>query len=337
MKKLIRYLDCLVLLAAIIGGCLRLWLNGAALDDKGLYNTGHAAWILLMILSVGTAALLWFVSRRAGNSRQYAANFPKSTVGAITYLLLAIGMGYTGIRDLLSAGDFLAGLTAILGMLSAVMIAVAGIERFGGRRPPFFVHMIPCIYFLLRMVTLGRSFGSEPELCTFLFTFLASVGLIPSFYWLWAFDVGMGNRSRCLFWSLLTAYFCIVSSFDPYGSWVLSLLYGACLITNVCVLKYLPKSGAEAGKKAKSEPVQAPAKAKAVVFDEPSVDSKASLTQDLFVEEPIQQMPFMEELFPENPVQAAPSMENKSALQANVDQNSDMESFLSDIKAFLDS
>ena len=215
MKKLLRFADCFVLLAAIIGCILRLWLQNTGIDKKGLYQTGHPAWLLLCGISVAIVAFLWFVTRAAGEDRRYEVNYPRSKVGGATYVLLAL-------------------------LLSAVMVGATAVERFGGHQPAPFLHFVPCIFFALRLFQTGRDLGTEPEVCTFLFGFLAAISLVLAFYHLWAFDMNMGNRRRSLFWSLAAAYFCLITTFESAHLWVQYMVFAGFLLSNLCQLKYLP-------------------------------------------------------------------------------------------------
>jgi hypothetical protein len=87
---------------------------------------------------------------------------------------------------------------------------------------------------------LGRELGGEPEAVRYLFRFLATLSLIPASYQLWGFCVGAGDRKNSLFWSLFSGFLCILSA--PIGG--TSLMYlalGFWLLSNTCILKYLPR------------------------------------------------------------------------------------------------
>ena len=240
MKKLLRFADCFVLLAAIIGCILRLWLQNTGIDKKGLYQTGHPAWLLLCGISVAIVAFLWFVTRAAGEDRRYEVNYPRSKVGGATYVLLALVLTYVGITELLDTTRTLDQVTALVCLLSAVMVGATAVERFGGHQPAPFLHFVPCIFFALRLFQTGRDLGTEPEVCTFLFGFLAAISLVLAFYHLWAFDMNMGNRRRSLFWSLAAAYFCLITTFESAHLWVQYMVFAGFLLSNLCQLKYLP-------------------------------------------------------------------------------------------------
>ena len=309
MKKLLRFADCLVLLAAIIGCLLRIWLQNAITESSILVSVGtHPAWILLCVFSGLTAVFIWLMTRHAGEANR------------------SIALGYTGIMDLLEAEELLEQVQAVTAMLSAVMLATAGIERFRGARPVFFLHMIPCVYLALRMLLLGREFGADPHLPDFLFTFLASVSLIPAFYWLWAFDVKMGSRKQSLFWSLLAAYFCMIASFDSNVAWAVHILFAACLLGNLCVQKYLPQPELVA-----VEAVAVEENSTEEMPEEASVE-ETPVAETVAEELPAEEIPAeeasAEEVPTEEPVEEAPAAPQEPEL--------DMDTFLADLKRYLE-
>lgn len=288
MKKLLHYADCLMLLFGIIGCALRLRFDNTGMDGFGLYRQDHPAWIGLCVLTLGVLVLNYFLTRDPGNNTIYSENFPRSIAGGVSCILLAIAMGFTGIMDLLAATEFLDKLLAVVSMLSAVCLAVAGVERFAGNQPVFFAHMIPCVYFALRLFAMGRDLGTEPEVREFLFQFLASVALIPALYWLWAFDVNLGNRRKSLFFSLSALFFCLVATFEVKEGIVMYLLYSAMLLTNMCKLNYLPAAEIEEQPAAEAEaqpaadveekPAQVP-----LIFRGPMVETEPVEDLDAFL------------------------------------------------------
>ncbi len=298
MKKLLHYADCLMLLAAIAGCGLRYWFDAKGKDPGGLFRPSHPAWLLLCLLSVGVVVFVWFLTRETGSNHRHSDNFPKSIAGAIAYWVLAAVMAYKGIMDLLEAGQFLYGLVALASMLSAICLAVAGVERFCGNQPVFFVHMVPCIYFVLRLFLLGKLYGTEPAYCGFLFQFLASVILVPALYWRWAFDMNMGNRRWALFFGLLAIYFCLVATFESGSDWLMYLLYGMFLLLNLCSLNRMPEIAGDEAEAAVEE------------------------SQEVAVEEKI--------------VEAPPVKRQKAVLHWNIDPNEDIDAFIEDIQQYLD-
>lgn len=310
MKKLLRYGDCLILLAAIVGCGLRFWFGEAGLDPRGLYKVEHPAWILLCLVSLGVVAFVWFLTRDPGDNSRHGDNFPKSVVGAVAYWLLAAVLAYNGVFDFLGAGEWLERIVALASMLTAICLAVAGVERFSGNQPVFFVHMVPCVFFALRLFLLGRELGTDPEICGFFFRFMASLALVPAFYWLWAFDVDQGNRRNSLFFSLCAVYFCLVTTVEVLEGWAMYLLCGACLLANLCRQRYLPAVAEDAE-----------------VVEELPVEAAPGETGEA-VAEPAEEV--VEE------VAAVPVQREKPVLHWDIDPDADLEAFLEDIKLYLD-
>lgn len=303
MKKTLRYADCFVLLAAIIGCLLRLWFDSVGTDNRGLYLPRHPVWIGLCVFSAAVVAGIWFLTRSAGDNTDYKENFRPSLLSTASYLLLAIVLGYVGITELLDATKWLNRICAVITMAAAVTLAVAGLERYGGHRPAFFLHLVPSTTMALRMFLLSKDWAIEPEICSFLFAFFASVALVPAFYHLWAFDVDMADRRKSLFWSLTAAYFSLVASFENLNDWVMHLAFASFLLTNLCRLKYLPAPAAEEEASA-AEPAQP-------VGETPVVEAAPSAA-------------------------AEPPVRVKAVLHADIDPETDMAAFLEDIKRFLE-
>jgi hypothetical protein len=74
----------------------------------------------------------------------------------------------------------------------------------------------------------------------YLFPFLSSLAMIPACYWLWSFEVDMGNRPKCLFWCLCAIYCNLVTAIGS-DQWFLHLSMTLWLLTSMPRLKYTPK------------------------------------------------------------------------------------------------
>ncbi len=222
-------------LAPILGAIamvLRMLMLLGGTDDRGLYPEFHPAWIALCILSLLVSAGFFLLSRSTDPRRAYRRNFPASVPGAFGHLAGAAGMAITAIIQWKAPiGPYL----GILGILSALCLALGGWLRLQGKKPGFYVHMVPCLYFALRIFATGRMLGAEPELSRYLFSFLATLACMMASYHLWGFDVGLGNRHSSLFWSLSAAYLCMAAV--PGGNdGILFIGTTIWLLTNLCTL-----------------------------------------------------------------------------------------------------
>lgn len=238
MKKYLPHIDLITLATAAIGILLRLWLLGLGEDEKGLYPADHISWILLLLLSAALAVVLFLLASYAGKSRSYSANFSPSLTGAVGYAAAGCGMILASLVHF-SVGQRLYTVTGIVGITAAVLLFLGGYFRWKGKTPHFFVFALPCAYFALRLFCMGHYWGDEPELHRFLLDFFATAACVIASYQLWAFSVGLGNRSASLLCSLLATYLCLVSI--PGSSD--SLFYATMavwLFTNLCPKKLAP-------------------------------------------------------------------------------------------------
>lgn len=240
MRKLLRFADAIVLLCGTLGMLLQFWVRMSGPDEKGLYPASHPGWILSWILTAAVAVFIWLLTRQAGNSRSYKANFPASIVGALGCAAAAAAVALSGIQRLRESILWLDTLAGYAGILSGVGLMAAAVFRFLGKKPPFVCYMLPCVFFCLHVFYLGRELGGEPEPVRYLLRYLATLSLIPASYQLWGFCVGDGDRQKSLFWSLLSGFLCILSC--PMGTnGFFYIALGFWLLSNPCALKYLPR------------------------------------------------------------------------------------------------
>lgn len=239
MKKYLPHANLLTLGAGVLGMLLMLLLRAGGTDEKGLYPTAHPAWVLLWILTPVVLVLIWLLTRTAGSSRSYRGNFPASIPAAAGCLIAAAGLLICGIQTL-DGGKPIHILCGTLGILSAIALLGAAWCRFRGRKCPLMPHALPCFFFAAQLFVLGQLLGAEPEACRYLFRFLAALAMLPACYWLWGFDVSMGNRQKCLFWCLAAGYLNLVAA-GGAEQWLLHICMAVWLLSAVPALRYLPK------------------------------------------------------------------------------------------------
>ncbi len=232
MRKYLRFAPILALGAGVVSMVLRFIMVLLGTDDKGLYPGFSLPWVLTVLISLLVAVALFFISRQADPQRSYRDNFPTSFWAAGGNLLAAAGFAVTSLLALLNGNLF----SGILGILCCLGLGYAGFLRLKGSRPPFFIHAILCLYFILRIFAVGKLLGSEPELSRFLLPFFADLVLLLACYQKWGFDVKEGDRRKSIFWSLLGAYLCIAAIAEN-SDWFLFLCLGLWLVTDLCSLK----------------------------------------------------------------------------------------------------
>ena len=289
MKKLLRYANLIALVAGIVGMLLVFWLYAGGTNEQGLYPGHHAGWIMAGIVTTAFVIFAWFLANRAGNSRSYRQNFPFSTAAIIGNAVAAISLLLSGYQAL-SMGKLLGLLSGALGILGGIAMIWAAVCRLRGLRNTLPVHMFPCLYFALQLFVVGQQYGSEPEMCRYLYRFWATICMVPACYWLWSFDVGMGKRTNCLFWCLVAGY-CNLVAAAGNSQWLMHLSMAAWMLTALPHLRYLPKLP-------RTVTEAAPVAQKAAVAEMPAeetpvfTDAAGTVTPaEAATEEPVPQMP----------------------------------------------
>ncbi|MBR4972624.1 MAG: hypothetical protein IKY59_06615 [Oscillospiraceae bacterium] len=239
MKKYIPYANLLALGAGAFGMLLQFLLYWGGTDEKGLYPAAHPAWVLLCVLFPAVVIFLWLLTRKVGISRNYRGNFPASLSAAAGYLVAAAGLLFAGIRNL-DNDKLIYLISGSLGILGSILLLWAAWCRYRGQKCTGMPHALPCFFFALQLFVIGQSLGAEPELCRYLFRFLAILSMLPACYLLWGFDVGMGKRQNCMFWCLTSGYLNLVAiAGNP--QWLLHLCMAAWMLSALPRLQYLPK------------------------------------------------------------------------------------------------
>ncbi len=286
MKKYLRYAHLITLAAGIVGMLLVFWLYAGGTNERGLYPTNHTGWILAGILTTAFVVFAWFLTNRAGNNRSYRQNFPASIPATLGSLAAAAGLLMGGYEALCMQNQ-LGLLSGILGILGAIAMVWAAADRFRGLRHKLPVHMLPCLYFALHLFTLGQQYGSEPEMCRYLYRFWATISMVPACYWLWSFDVSMGKRTNCLFWCLVAGYCNLVAAAGS-SQRLLHFCMAAWMLTALPRLRYLPKLP------------RAVADA-APVAQEPPAEEASPVADAADTETPVETSPAAEEPAPQTP------------------------------------
>lgn len=240
MKKYLHpiYLPILVPLTSILALALRLWTMGGGPDGDGLYAPQPLAWALLWLVSAVTLAGIFSLTRRLKNPGRYADNFPASPLGAAGCAAGAVGILFSALTTLFGGKDLLSNLTGILGAFSGAALLLCAVARLRGKKPSFLFHVIPCLYFALRIFDCCKHWSNVTQIGAFLFQFLASICVMLAAYQMCCFDVNLGNRPSYLLWSLSGVYFCVLAL--PMGEDI--FFYAGMLLwlmLNLCSLRPL--------------------------------------------------------------------------------------------------
>lgn len=228
------------LLCGGAGALLRLWLFSTE-NSLGFIQQGHISETLLLLLTGIFIIGLLLVTKRMRQAGKYEFNFPASPLSAIGSMLAALGIAMACGTDLVTAaGDRVGLAAAVVGLLAAVSLLWAAKCRWEGSHPSVLCHGALCLWLMLRLLSLYRSWSSDPQLEDYCFQLLALVMCMLAAYQRAAFAQGLGSREKYSFFALSGLFCCCLSLAGP-ESILLYLSLGLWLCTDLCDLTPMPR------------------------------------------------------------------------------------------------
>lgn len=226
--------------AGLVGAAIRAWLYAAGTDQKGLLVSTHPGHALIWVLSALTAALLLLGTKDLKQAPKYSFNFPAQKISAVGAGLAGVGLLICSIAASFRAGDAIAVLDIITGLISGVILGFLALCRLKGRHPNVTYHAVICVYLMIHLVCQYRQWSAEPQIQNYCFSLLSVVCILFSNYYSATFDANAGRRRPHALFHLASVYFCLISiphCDDPvfYGS------MAVWMFTDLCNLTPMPK------------------------------------------------------------------------------------------------
>lgn len=210
-----KYLFFLFIGVGFTGMLLRAALYTLGTDQRGLIGNYHPLQLVCLLLAAAMAAYAVIALRKDKGSNEYAYNFPPNRNAVIFAVLVPIWFLSNGFTALESAKDRFDTVRAILAFLSVPCLAWSGVCRFRGKRVPFALHGIVCLFFAMDMICRYRVWSGNPQLVDYVFQLLACVFLTLTAYYRTAFDVELGSRRILRFCSLMAVLMCMFAFAGP--------------------------------------------------------------------------------------------------------------------------
>lgn len=247
MKKILqpKYLPLMVLCAGLLGGLLRAWLYANGTDAKGLLITTHPANILTWLLTAAMIILVNIDCRPLKEANKFRFNFPASITSAAGCAAAALGVLVDALGHF--GGDALQNTTGFLGIFSTAALLFIGYCRLKGRYPSVLFNGLICLYLMLTLVGLYRSWSAKPQLQDYVFPLLGCVFVMLGCYHDAAFAAHAGSRQKHTFNHMMAVFFCLVSlphneNHLFYLSLAAWMLTGHC---NLTPMAHTPRSAAD--------------------------------------------------------------------------------------------
>ena len=185
---------------------LSLWLLHSK-DTQGLYDPGHPAKLLLLIIGLVAAAALLLSVRGLKDDGRYSKRFPACPIAAAGTLISALGnflcvpAGFTSARPMGT-------LCALTGIIAGIALAFLAWCRLQGRQPGFLIRSCVLAHLCVHLLCQYQTWIPLPQLTDYCFPLLASVCLVMACYHRTAFDAGLGKLRPYVFFSLMAVFFC---------------------------------------------------------------------------------------------------------------------------------
>lgn len=210
----------IALLFGALGLILRWLLYRTAMDGPYLLKTGHPLETALWLVTGAALLLFLFLARRAGGSCGYGDTFAPSPQAFAGHLLFAAGVGLIMLTREPQLPGALGLLWRVLGCLVVPCLAAAGVCRLRGKQPEFFLHLVPCLFLIIHILSHYRSWNSAPQLVGCVFAAFASMALMFFCFYQTAFDVDLGKRRMLTFFGLTAVYLCLCECARTEDLWL---------------------------------------------------------------------------------------------------------------------
>lgn len=198
-----------MVLAGTVAMLLRRQLYLTAVDAKGLLRQGTPLEILLLALTGTVFAILFLALKNDRGSNVYEENYSASLPAALGHGAAALGIFLLVRSAVFPLSGPMRQLWQILGLAAPVCLIPAGILRALGKKPFFLLHVVPCLFLLIRVVGCYRLWSSNPQMQDYLYALLASLSLVLFAHHSAAFEADIGNRKMTLGAGLAAVYLCL--------------------------------------------------------------------------------------------------------------------------------
>lgn len=255
MKKFVntKTLPLLVMACSLLAMFLRIWTRGGGADEAGLFPAKPFVWVLLLLLTGATVALIVNTVKRLKDNGTYQDYYPQSIPAglcAVPAAVIFIVSGYQQLRNVVAKTipgmTVVDTVTAFFAMAAGLCLLLYAAHRCIGKKPCFAYNGLVCLYFAVRLFNRCQIWSNEPQIGIVLFPFFASTALMLSAYQRVCFDVDLGKRRRAALWSLMSVFLCMVAMVSLEQP----LYYGLCALwqlADLCSLRPLKR-------KVKAEP-----------------------------------------------------------------------------------
>lgn len=210
MKKTIGMNSVFVLgLAALV---LRWQLYRTAVDEKGLLVRMHPLGLVLMALTAAVLLMIYVTVRKQEEAAVFTDSSPRSIPAALGHAVMAGIVLTTVLAGGPQTSGYLATVWECLGMAAFSCLVLAGTDRLRGRKSFFLLHVVPCLFFVVHIVSHYQTWSGNPQMQDYVFALLGAMALMFFGFYTATMEAGCGSRRMLLGMGLAAIYLCLAET-----------------------------------------------------------------------------------------------------------------------------
>lgn len=204
-------LRTLAFILAVPGGAagyfLRLWQLRQTAGPAG----GDTSILWLGLFCAVIVALLALQCARLRRQSAYEEVFSSNTGPLLVSVAAAAMLMAASALQLLQGLSGIQLVICFLGLASGLSFVVTAAQRYRGVVPPAAVHVLPCIYLVIRLIIDFRQWSVDPAVLDYCFELFAAIAAMCAVYHLGAFCYNRGGRRISAFWCMTAMFFSAVA------------------------------------------------------------------------------------------------------------------------------
>ena len=193
-------------LAALV---LRWQLYRTAVDEKGLLVRMHPLGLVLMALTAAVLLMIYVTVRKQEEAAVFTDRSPRSIPAALGHAVMAGMILTTVLAGGPQTSGYLATVWECLGRAAFPCLVLAGTDRLRGRKSFFLLHVVPCLFFVVHIVSHYQSWSGDPQMQDYVFALLGAMALMFFGFYTAAMEAGCGSRRMRLGMGLAAIYLCL--------------------------------------------------------------------------------------------------------------------------------
>ncbi len=207
MKKMMGMGCVLVLGMAALG--LRWQLYQTAVDEKGLLQRMHPLSLALLALTAAALLVIYFIVWKQTESASFEEGNPRGILTALGHAVMAGCILSVVLAGSPRAIGYLAIAWKWLGFAAPLCLLLAGTARLQGRKSSFLLHVVPCLFLVVHIVSHYQTWSGNPQMQDYVFALLGAMALMFFGFYTAALEADSGSRRMLLGMGLAAIYLCL--------------------------------------------------------------------------------------------------------------------------------